>query len=151
MAQITFNPNQPIQALSGNLGSIAFRTRNGRTYMYRKEDPVLPKNPTRQQRAKFRQQTIVDYCVTTIQAKIQDIQQALAMRITIHNRVVKLYKRLAPTIKARTKLQREIMSEYYSRFGASESNHSRGFVDPFSNHSRMNPKNEQTYDYAGNS
>lgn len=145
MARVTFNPNQPIQALSGNLGSISFRTRNGRTYVYRTDAPILPKNPTRQQRAKFRQQTIVDYCVTTIQAQISDIQQALAMRTTIHNRVTKLYKRLAPTIKARTKLQREIMSEYSHRFGASESDHSRCLVGPLSDHSRgKHPKTQQS-------
>ena len=145
MARVTFNPNQPIQALSGNLGPIAFRTRNGRTYVHSRPEPVLPKNPTREQRAKYRQQTIVDYCATTIQAQISDIQQALAMRTTIHNRVVKLYKRFAPTIKARTKLQREIMSEYYSRFGASESVHSRCLVGPLSDHSRgKHPKSPQS-------
>lgn len=151
MAQITFNPNQPIQALSGTVGGVTFRTMYGRTYVHSRTEPVLPENPTRQQRERFKQRTIIDQCVDILQSQYEDMQIAIAMRPKIRDRIVRLYKKYAPTIKARTKLQRKIMTEYYQKFAKTSSNHSRGFVDPFSNHSRMNPKKEQTYDHAGNS
>ena len=128
MARITFAKNQPIQSLSGNLGPISFRTRNGQTFMFTTPDPVLPKNPTRQQRAQYRQRKIVDYCVKMIQSQIHDIQQALAMRNTIHERIKRLYKRLSPTIKAPTKLQRAILTEYAQKFCRSETVHERTYI-----------------------
>ena len=128
MARITFAKNQPIQSLSGNLGPISFRTRNGQTFMFTTPDPVLPKNPTRQQRAQYRQRKIVDYCVKMIQSQIHDIQQALAMRNTIHERIKRLYKRLSPTIKATTKLQRAILTEYAQKFCRSETVHQRTYI-----------------------
>ena len=125
MAQIKFNPNQPIQSLSGTVGAVSFRTRNGRTFMYRTGEPVLPKNPTRKQRAQYKQRIVVDFCVSAIQAQIPDIQDALAMRPTIRSRVMRLYKLLSPSTKARTKLQGYILAEYGRRFCKSEPIHSR--------------------------
>ena len=116
MAHVTFNPNQPIQALSGNIGNVFFRTRNGQTYMFSKDDPVLPKNATRQQRAQFKRRQIIDQCVMILQEQISDLEKALAMRTTIRNRIVRLYNQFSKEIKARTKLQRAIMREYYAQY-----------------------------------
>ena len=136
MAKITFNPNQPIQSLSGTLGCNTFRTRNGRTFMYRNIDPVLPKNPTPQQREKFRQQTIVDFCLSIVQKRISDIQEAMNMRKKLRDRIMRLYKRLAPTIKSNVKLRLKILSEYDRNFCESEPNHSRGNPEPIPSQSR---------------
>jgi hypothetical protein len=125
MAKIKFNPNQPIQSLSGSVGSISFRTINGHTHMYRRPDPVLPKNPTRKQRAQFKQRTLIDNCLAILQAQYEDIQEAIAMRPKIKERLRYLYKTFAPTIKAPTKLQKAIMTEYYARFSATSPVHSR--------------------------
>lgn len=125
MAHIEFKEGQPIQALSGNLGSVAFRTRNGKTFMFTSPEPVLPKHPTRLQREQYRQRKIVNFCVKTIQSQIPDIQQALAMRNTIHERIKRLYKRLSPTIKSSPKLHRAILNEYAQKFSRSESGQCR--------------------------
>ena len=116
MAKVTFAKNQPIQSLSGSIGRITYRTMNGHTFMYRTEDHVLPKNATRKQRAQFKQRTIINNCLDILQSQIPDIQEAIAMRPKIKERLRYLYKTFAPTIKARTKLQKAIMSEYYARF-----------------------------------
>ena len=84
-------------------------------------EPVLPKHPTRQQREQFRQRTIVDFCTAVIQKRIHDIPTALEMRSTIRNRILRLYKLLAPNIKSRTVLQNNILVEYDLRYDASES------------------------------
>ena len=145
MAIVTFNPNQPIQALSGTVGGITFRTMHGRTYVHSRPEPVLPENPTRQQRALFKQRTIIDQCLAILQSQYEDIQEAITMRKKIRDRLTCLYKKFAPTIKARTKLQRKIMTEYYHRFPATSSDHSRCLVGPLSDHSRgKHPKSQQS-------
>ncbi len=121
MAKVTFNPNQPIQSLSGSIGPVTFRTINGRTHVFQRPEPVLPKNPTRKQRAQFKQRTIIDYCLSIIQAQYEDVQEAIKMRPKIKERLRYLYKTFAPTIKARTKLQKAIMTEYYARFSVTSS------------------------------
>ena len=78
---------------------------------------MLPKNPTREQRDQFTRRTIIDQCVSILQSNIPDMQDAIAMRSKIKDRIRFLYKKFAPTIKARTKLQKAIMTEYYARFG----------------------------------
>ena len=125
MAHVTFNPNQPIQSLSGTIGRNTFRTVDGQTYMTRRLPPVLPKNPTRQQRARFRQLDVIDKCVICIQAEIHDLRDAIEMRPLIRSRIVRLYKRLAPTIKAPSKLQKAILSEYAQKFCKTSPSHSR--------------------------
>ena len=116
MAKVHFKPNQPIQSLYGTLGSVTFRTVNGQTQAFQRPEPVLPKNPTRKQRALFKQHTIINNCLDILQSQIPDIQEAIAMRPKIKERLRYLYKTFAPTIKARTKLQKAIMTEYYARF-----------------------------------
>jgi len=116
MAKVTFAKNQPIQSLSGSVGAITFRTVNGQTQLYRRPDPVLPKNPTRKQRALYKRRTIIDNCITILQSQYEDMQVAIAMRPKIKERLRYLYKTFAPDIKAPTKLQKRIMTEYYARF-----------------------------------
>jgi hypothetical protein len=121
MARITFAKDQPIQFLSGTLGHISYYTRNGQTFVHRKSTPELPKNPTRQQRARFKRRTIIDQCVSILQSQITDIQEAIKMRPKIRDRISYLYKMLSPSIKARTKLQQKIISEYHARFSNTSS------------------------------
>ena len=125
MAKVTFNPNQPVQSLSGSVGALTFRTINGRTFVRERSTPVLPKNPTRKQREQFKQRTIIDSCLTILQSQIPDIQEAIAMRNKFKQRLTYLYKSFAPTIKAPTKLQKAIMTEYYARFSATSTGQSR--------------------------
>ena len=129
MAHVTFNPNQPIQSLSGTVGDRTFRTFNGRTYLTRRQAPVLPKNPTRQQRAQFKRRSIINLCVNDIQRQYSDILDAIAMRTKIKDRVEYLYKKFSPTIKAPTKLQKAILSEYDCRFCQTSPSHSRDFPE----------------------
>ena len=139
MAKVTFNPDSPIQALSGSLGDFTFRTVYGRTHVFQRPEPVLPKNPTRQQRELFRQRTIINRCLNILQAQYEDFQEAIAMRKKIKERLTYLYKKHAPDIKAPTKLQRAIMTDYYARFSASSPSRSRTVLEPFSNQSRTIP------------
>ena len=123
MAKITFNPNQPIQSLSGSFGALTFRTLYGRTFVMERTAPELPKNPTRKQRAQFKQRSIIDRCVTILQSQYEDMQVAIAMRPKIRDRIVRLYKKHAPTIKAPTKLQKAIMTDYYEKFAKTSTGH----------------------------
>ena len=116
MAKITFKKGQPVQSLSGSVGRITYRTVNGRTYMHRRSEPVLPKNPTRQQRAQFKRQSIIDNCLAILQNQYEDIGEAIAMRSKIRDRLKYLYKKYVKQIKAPTKLQKAIMADYYARF-----------------------------------
>ena len=124
------------RALSGSLGDFTFRTVYGRTHVFQRPEPVLPKNPTRQQRELFRQRTIINRCLNILQAQYEDFQEAIAMRKKIKERLTYLYKKHAPDIKAPTKLQRAIMTDYYARFSASSPSRSRTVLEPISNHSR---------------
>ena len=125
MAQVSFQKGQPIQSLSGTVGNITFRTLNGRTYMFQKPDPVLPEHPTRQQREQYKRRTIINDCLTIIQSQITDLQEAITERPKIKERLRYLYKSFAPTVKAPTKLQRKILSEYNARFSATSTRRSR--------------------------
>ncbi len=119
MAKVTFKEGQPIQSLSGTLGRMTFRTMYGHTSVFEKPEPTLPKNPTRKQKAQFKKRTIIDNCLTILQSEITDIQEAIRMRQKIRDRLIYLYKKFAPTIKAPTKLQKAIMTEYRQRFSQS--------------------------------
>ena len=96
---------------------MTFRTVNGKTFFSRRTEPVLPKNATRKERAQFKQRALINNCIKILQEQYEDIREAIAMRSTIQNRLRKLYPRYAATIKAPTKLQRAIMTEYYARYG----------------------------------
>ena len=68
MAKVTFEKGQPIQALSGTVGRLTFRTQNGRSFVRVRPEPTLPKNPTREQIARFKKQTIINNCLTILQS-----------------------------------------------------------------------------------
>ena len=129
MARITFAKDQPIQSLSGSLGRITYRTVNGHTFAYRRNNPVLPKNPTRKQRAQFKKRTIIDNCVSILQSQIKDIQEAITMRPKIKERLRSLYNKFEPTIKAPTKLQKAIMIDYYQKFAKTSPRDNRGITE----------------------
>ena len=144
MAKVHFNPNQPIQSLSGTIGDLTFRTVNGRTHVFQREEPVLPKHPTRKQRAQFKQRTIINNCINILQSQYEDIQEAMAMRSTIKDRLKYLYKKHVKDIKAPSKLQRAIMTEYYARFSLTSTGQYRCKVGPSSIHSRTNTQKKGT-------
>lgn len=116
MARVKFNPGQPIQSLSGTLGNAVFRTMYGRTFVFERARPVLPKNATREQKARYRRRVMVDECVRILQDEIEDITEAIAMRKKILERVGYLYDKYVQEIKAPTKLQRKIMGEYRAKY-----------------------------------
>ena len=144
MARIKFREGQPIQSLSGTLGNMTFRTVNGRTQVFQRAEPILPKNPTRKQRAQFKRQTIINNCISILQSQYEDIQEAMAMRPTIKDRLTYLYKKYVKDIKAPTKLQRAIITEYYAHFSLTSTGQYRCKVGPSSVHSHKNAKKKGT-------
>ena len=142
MARITFAKDQPIQSLSGSLGRITYRTVNGHTFVYRRNNPELPKNPTRKQRAQFKKRTIIDNCVSILQSQIKDIQEAITMRPKIRERLRSLYNKFEPTIKAPTKLQKAIMIDYYQKFAKTSPRHNRDITETIT---RLTPYHETNH------
>ena len=116
MARVTFKKDQPVKALSGTVGALTFKTMNGKTFVFSRLEPELPKKATRKERAQYKQRTIVDQCVEILQMRIPDIREAIAQRGTLRARIVRLYKQLSPGIKAPTKLQKAIIKAYQERF-----------------------------------
>ena len=115
MAKVEFKEGQPVQSLSGKIGSIVFKTMNGRTFVHEVAMPELPDNATRKQKAAYKRKMIIEQCVEIIQREME-LTEALAMRKKIHDRIRILYDKYAPEIKARTKLQCKIMGEYRARY-----------------------------------
>ena len=136
MARITFNPNQPIQSLSGTVGNITFRTVNGRTHAFQRAEPLLPKHPTRKQRALFKQRSVINNCIAILQSQYEDIQMAIAMRTKLKDRLRYLYQKFVKDISAPSKLQKAIMSEYHARFSVTSTGQSRSKLGPSSVQSR---------------
>ena len=114
MARILFNPNSPIKRLSGRYGNIVYQFRYGKQFLYGAAEPVLPPHPTPEQRRIFRRQSIIEQCVNILQTQLELSQQAIDARKTIKNRITYLYNKYNPGIKAPTKLQKKIMTEYYA-------------------------------------
>ena len=111
MAKVELMPG--IESISGTIGDVTFRTINGKTFMSKRMEPALPKNATRKQKAQFRKRKVVDACVALVQAQKDDMLEAIGQRKKIRDRICYLYEKLSPEIKARTKLQKAIMSAYY--------------------------------------
>ena len=107
MAHVTLSPL--ISSLSGTIGDMTFRTRNGQTSVFQKNPPRLPANATRKQKAKYKKQVIVDQCIKILQDEIGDILIAIERRHAIKQKVEYWYDKLAPKIKAKTKLQDAII------------------------------------------
>ena len=121
MAQIQFKKDQPIQALSGTFGNITFKTVNGRTFGRSRVTPGLPKNASDEERATYKKRTIINTCISILQGEIADLQEAITMRPKIKKRVDYLYQKYVAQIKASSKLQKAIMTEYHSRFDTEKS------------------------------
>ena len=115
MARIIFKEGSRVQSLSGKIGNLTYRTAGGKTFVFATEVPELPKDATRKQKSQYKKRMIIDQCVVIIQRQM-DLEVALAMRQKLRDRMDYLYKSLAPKIKARTKLQKAMMTEYYKRF-----------------------------------
>ena len=118
MARVKLIPG--IESLSGTIGDVTFRTMNGKTFMHRKAEPVLPPHATRKQKAQYKKRVIVNDCVVLVQAEMENVFEALEQRSRIYDTIRHLYDRYAPGIKARTKLQRAILSAYWERKNTSE-------------------------------
>ena len=118
MARVKLMPG--IESLSGTIGDVTFRTMNGKTFMHRKAEPVLPKNATRKQKAQYRKRVIINQCVVLVQAEMENVFAALEQRKKIYDAIRRLYDRYAPEIKARTKLQKAILSAYWERENGTE-------------------------------
>ena len=115
MARVIFKNGGRIQKLSGKVGDLTYRTVGNKTFVFRTEVPELPKDATRKQKSQYKKRIIIDQCVTLVQRQM-DLEVALALRQKLRDRMDYLYKSLVPKIKAKTKLQKAIMTEYYSRF-----------------------------------
>ena len=97
MADITFNPDQPIQSLSGAYGNLVFRTlRSGRTVVHTREFP-----------------TLIDECVGEIQVKMASVEEAIEQRKAIKLRVTRLYKALRAGTDDDGELKKRILMAYY--------------------------------------
>ena len=116
MARVEFKENQPIQSLSGSIGNIEFRTINGKTFVLERQEPELPKDATRKQKAMFRRRKIINQCVSILQNEMEDIQAAIAMRSKLRDRIRYLYDKYSKEISAPTKLQIKIMGEYREKY-----------------------------------
>ena len=119
MAHVTLSPL--ISSLSGTIGDMTFRTRNGQTSVFQKNPPRLPANATRKQKAKYKKQLIVDQCIKILQDEIGDILVAISRRQAIKKKVEYWYDKLAPQIKAKTKLQKAIIDACRTSRSAIES------------------------------
>jgi len=111
MAKVKLIPG--IESLSGTIGNVTFRTIHGKTFMGKRMEPELPKNATRKQKAQLMKRKLVNTCVVLVQSQMDDMLEALEQRKKIRDRICYLYEKLSPEIKARTKLQKAIMSAYY--------------------------------------
>ena len=139
MAHVTLSPL--ISSLSGTIGDMTFRTRNGKTSVFQKNPPRLPANATRKQKTKYKKQVIVDQCIKILQDEIGDILVAISRRQAIKKKVEYWYDKLAPQIKAKTKLQGAIIDACRTSRSAIES---QGLTTPSSSRRPMPPLSPKT-------
>ena len=116
MARVEFKSNSPVQSLSGTLGYLTYTTRYGRTFVHTAHQPTLPEHPTRAQKAKYKRDIMLNNCICILQDEMEDILLAIQLRPKMRERLKRLYNSYAPLIKAPTKLQKRIMTEYRARF-----------------------------------
>jgi len=120
MAQIIFNPDSPVKQLSGRYGNTLFHFRNGKQFVTGAVVPILPLHPTPEQRRLYRRQSIIEQCVNILQTQLVLSQQAIDVRKTIKDRITYLYNKYNHDIKAPTKLQKRIMTDYYAKHPLSD-------------------------------
>ena len=124
MARVTFKEGQPIQSLSGKLGNYVFRTINGVTRVHVQQIPALAKDATRAEKRKHRRRVMIEACVGLLQNEMEDVVAAIELRTKIKDRIRRLYDTYAAEIKAPTKLQKRIMSEYRAKHNNNHVMHS---------------------------
>ena len=115
MARVFLKPDSPIQSLSGTVGNITFRTMNGKTFMLSHAEPELHKDASLKEKAQYKRRMMVNACVRILQASMPMLE-AMQERKKMYDRLKVLYDKYAHEIKAPTKLQKKIMTEYYARF-----------------------------------
>ena len=116
MARVEFKTNSPIQSLSGTIGGMTFRTVNGKTSVYTLKEPELPEDASRADKRKWKRERMVRQCVMILQDEMDDLFAAIEMRKKMKDRIMYLYKKYEKEIKAPTKLQRKIMTEYRAKW-----------------------------------
>lgn len=116
MARVIFKSGQAIQSLSGILGDLVYQTRNGKTFVYKREIKVPLPTASRAEKARYRRLLMINECVRILQGEIKDVVSAIGMRKKFFDRISCLYDKYVQSIKAPTKLQRRIMEEYRSRY-----------------------------------
>ena len=115
MARIRFKRGQAVQSLSGTLGEMTFRTINGKTYVHVRCEKEPASDASRKEKALYRRRRIVSNCVGILQEEMEDVVEAIRMRLKLKNRIEYLYDKYVREISAPTKLQRKIMEEYRRR------------------------------------
>ena len=98
--------------LSGTVGGMTFRTRNGKTVVHSKAKPLLPEKPTNKEKAKYKRATVIDQCVAMVQNRIGDLREAIAERKKIRERLAYLYDKYAKETQSTSKLIQRIMAGY---------------------------------------
>lgn len=114
MARVELMPG--IQSISGSVGNLTFKTRNGKTYVYEKTVPELPEHPSRKEKNRHKRAVLIDRYVAMLQREYADIYEAIRQRKKIYERVASLYDKHSPNIKAPTKLMQKIMDEYHAKY-----------------------------------
>ena len=117
MARVTFKKETGIERVSGTIGGLTYRTRNGQIFIHSAREPFLPKKASRAEKARYKREVIVNQCVRILQDEMEDWLEAIRMRPKIRDRIVRLYGRYVVEIKAPTKLQIAIMREYRQKYG----------------------------------
>ena len=100
---------------SGTVGNLTFQKRNGRMFVHQREEPILRKGASRKEKAQYKRRVMVNACIQILQMQMP-LSEALRVRKRMYDRLRVLCDKYMPVIKARTKLQRRIMEEYYSRY-----------------------------------
>ena len=111
MARIVMN--RGYDPLSGTYGYLTFRVINGKPFVRKKPEMVLPKNPTTEQKDKYKRQKVINECIARIQTRNPNVQESINQRLNIYKRVVRLYNRNSKTLKARSKLIKAILMDYF--------------------------------------
>ena len=114
MARVELMPG--IESISGSVGQLTFRTMNGKTFVRVRQEAELPKGASRKQKAKYKRDRMLDQCIAILQDEMGDMLEAIRLRPKMRERLKRLYDKYAKEIKAPTKLQRKIMTEYRGRF-----------------------------------
>lgn len=130
MARVHFKEGQPIQSLSGTIGNMTYRTRNGKTFVHCRRPLLLAADASRAERETYRRRQVVNECVGIIQDEMEDFVEAIRSRPRIRAAMSRLYRQYSPEISGRVKLQRKMLSVYRLQYGCIKSDKSARKVVP---------------------